>query len=209
MTIYNKLLAVQVELKAPKSQYNSFGKYKYRNCEDILESLKPILEKVRATVIISDEIVNIADRFYVKATAKIVDVDTGDYVEVSAFAREDENKKGMDSSQITGSTSSYARKYALNGLFAIDDNKDADTLNRNGTTTNNAKVYLSEDLKNQINARILLYSKLTNVPVAEVTKELSQLIKKDLKYIDDTEANILLESLNKKISNIEEKGYAE
>ena len=130
--VYLKLVKVQNELKAPKSQYNSFGKYSYRNCEDILEALKPLLNEVKAIVNISDEIILIGERYYVKATVKFIDAETGEVVEASAMAREEETKKGMDASQLTGSTSSYARKYALNGLFAIDDTKDADTTNMHG-----------------------------------------------------------------------------
>lgn len=127
MTIYEKLLRVQVELKAPKGQYNSFGKYKYRSCEDILTAVKPLLDKVGATITLSDDIFLVGDRFYVKATATFHDVEKGSTITNSALAREDENKKGMDGSQITGTASSYARKYALNGLLLIDDTKDADT----------------------------------------------------------------------------------
>ena len=129
MSVYKKLIEVQSKLKAPKNQYNSFGKYSYRNCEDILEALKPILKEAGATIIISDEVVSVNERYYVKATVKFIDTETGDMVEASANAREEDNKKGMDSSQLTGSTSSYARKYALNGLFAIDDTKDSDFTN--------------------------------------------------------------------------------
>ena len=129
MSVYKKLIEVQSKLKAPKNQYNSFGKYSYRNCEDILEALKPILKEVGATIIISDEVVPVNERYYVKATVKFIDTETGEVVEASANAREEDNKKGMDSSQLTGSTSSYARKYALNGLFAIDDTKDSDFTN--------------------------------------------------------------------------------
>ena len=129
MSVYKKLIEVQTKLKAPKNQYNSFGKYSYRNCEDILEALKPILKEVGATIIISDEVVSVNERYYVKATVKFIDTETGEAVEASANAREEDNKKGMDSSQLTGSTSSYARKYALNGLFAIDDTKDSDFTN--------------------------------------------------------------------------------
>ena len=132
MSVYTKLLNVQSELKAPKSQYNSFGKYKYRSCEDILEALKPILNKNKATVIISDDILFVEGRHYIKATVKFIDTENGEIVENSALAREDEVKKGMDSSQITGSVSSYARKYALNGMFAIDDTKDSDSTNTHG-----------------------------------------------------------------------------
>ena len=104
--VYKKLLAIQSELKAPKTQYNNFGKYKYRNCEDILEALKPILAKNLAVVTVSDEVVPAGERFYVKATAKIVDAESGESVETTAFAREEDSKKGMDGSQLTGSSSS-------------------------------------------------------------------------------------------------------
>ena len=130
--VYTKLVEVQSKLKAPKSQFNKFGNYAYRNCEDILEALKPILNQVKAVVNISDEVVLIGERYYIKATVKFIDGETGDVIEASAMAREEESKKGMDSSQLTGSTSSYARKYALNGLFAIDDTKDSDTTNTHG-----------------------------------------------------------------------------
>ena len=129
MNVYEKLMNVQVELKAPKNQYNSFGKYSYRSCEDILEALKPICAKNKATVIISDEIINVEGRHYVKATVSFIDIEKGDKVESFGLAREEETKKGMDGSQITGSSSSYARKYALNGMFAIDDTKDSDSTN--------------------------------------------------------------------------------
>lgn len=127
MSIYNKLIAVQMELKAPKGQYNSFGKYKYRSCEDILEAVKPILAKNGITLTLQDTLEYIGERYYIKATATVTDVETGDRTEATAYAREEESKKGMDGSQITGTASSYARKYALNGLFLIDDTKDADT----------------------------------------------------------------------------------
>ena len=127
--VYFKLMKVQSKLKAPKGQYNSFGKYSYRSCEDILEALKPLLAEVGAIVNISDEVKLIGDRFYVEATAMFLDCETGDSIIAKAYAREDESKKGMDLAQVTGSVSSYARKYALNGLFAIDDNKDSDATN--------------------------------------------------------------------------------
>lgn len=128
MNLYEKLLAVQLELKAPKSQYNSFGKYNFRSCEDILEAVKPLCAKYKALTLLDDEVVLIGGRFYVKATAMFIDTEKPDSRhEVHAYAREEEAKKGMDGSQVTGSSSSYARKYALNGLFDIDDTKDADT----------------------------------------------------------------------------------
>lgn len=129
MNVYQKLIKVQNELKAPKTQVNKFGGYKYRNCEDILEALKPILLGYESTIIISDEIINISDRFYIKSTVTFVDCETGKSITTTALAREAISKKGMDESQLTGSTSSYARKYALNGMFAIDDTKDSDTTN--------------------------------------------------------------------------------
>lgn len=127
MTIYEKLKIIQTKLKAPKGQYNSFGKYHYRSLEDITEAIKPLLDETGATLTISDEIIQIGDRYYVKATATLYDIGSNENISVTAFARESETKKGMDESQITGATSSYARKYALNGLFAIDDTKDTDT----------------------------------------------------------------------------------
>ena len=129
MNVYEKLMTVQTKLRAPKGQYNSFGRYSYRSCEDILEALKPLLAEVEAIVNVSDEVKLIGDRLYVEATAMLLDCETGDSVVARASAREDETKKGMDLAQVTGSVSSYARKYALNGLFAIDDNKDSDATN--------------------------------------------------------------------------------
>ena len=125
--IYTSLMAVQAELKAPKNQRNNFGKYNYRSCEDIVEAVKPLLEENGLFLNMSDEVVLVGERYYVKATVKVVDVVTGESVQTSALAREAAQKKGMDESQVTGTASSYARKYALNGLFAIDDNRDADT----------------------------------------------------------------------------------
>lgn len=123
------LAQIQSELKAPKGQRNTFGKYNYRSCEDILEAVKPLLQERGLVLLITDDIVQIGERYYVRATATIYDSE-GSYVSNSALAREEAVKKGMDASQITGATSSYARKYALNGLFAIDDTKDADATNK-------------------------------------------------------------------------------
>jgi hypothetical protein len=149
MNIYEKLSEIQNELKAPKGQYNSFGKYKYRSCEDILEAVKPICKKYKTTLVLSDEMIVLGGneygnkktiiednnetttfetiRFYIKATATLYDTEEEKSISNTAYAREEESKKGMDGSQITGTASSYARKYALNGLFNIDDTKDADT----------------------------------------------------------------------------------
>ena len=123
-----ELLQIQSELKAPKGQFNAYGKYKYRSCEDILEAVKPILKKCNCTLLLSDSLVYIGDRYYIKATATLINAE-GKSVSTEAYAREEETKKGMDASQITGASSSYARKYALNGLLCIDDNKDSDTTN--------------------------------------------------------------------------------
>ena len=125
--IYSALMAVQSELKAPKGQKNTFGNYSYRSAEDILEAVKPLLKVNGLYLNISDDVVLIGDRYYVKATVTAVDIATGEAASSTAFAREAAEKKGMDASQVTGATSSYARKYALNALFGIDDTKDADT----------------------------------------------------------------------------------
>lgn len=146
MTIYEKLALIQAKLKAPKNQTNSFGGYKYRSCEDILEAVKPLLAEQKCVLLLSDGIESIGGRVYVKATATFVDTEAAERkfhtdggrmvqvvdteIAVSAFAREEETKKGMDASQVTGAASSYARKYALNGLFCIDDTKDSDYTNR-------------------------------------------------------------------------------
>ena len=132
MKLAEKLLLIQSELKAPKNQRNTFGNYNYRSAEDILEALKPLLVKHKATMTIDDDMVNLQNRFYIKATVTLRDVESNEVVTTNAFAREEETKKGMDGSQITGSTSSYARKYALNGMFAIDDTKDSDATNTHG-----------------------------------------------------------------------------
>ena len=125
--MYQKLMEIQTKIKAPKNLYNSFGKYKYRNAEGICEAVKPYLEEQKCSLTLSDEIIAVCDRVYVKATATLVDTETLESISVSAMAREAEKKTGMDDSQITGTASSYARKYALNGLFLLDDTKDADS----------------------------------------------------------------------------------
>lgn len=127
MNIYEKLIKVQSELKAPKNQKNNFGGYNYRSCEDILEAVKPLLKEHKLTLIIKDYVGNVGDRYYITAEATLIDIETGETIKTQAQARESETKKGMDDSQITGTASSYARKYCLNGLFLIDDTKDADT----------------------------------------------------------------------------------
>lgn len=177
MGIYEKLSKIQEELKAPKGQYNSFGKYKYRSCEDILEAVKPLLVKNKLSLQLYDELIVVGEstpttyeetyydkdlkrensrivvtgnqRYYIKATARLLDIEDNSTMENTAFAREDETKKGMDGSQITGTASSYARKYALNGLFLIDDTKDADTDEYHNQNTEQA-VKVKKITKEQI-----------------------------------------------------------
>lgn len=133
--LIKKMVAIQSELKAPKNQVNSFGKYKYRSCEDIVEAVKPLLAKHGLYMNISDDIVEVGGKNYVKATATVYDLSDASALSASAVARESIDKKGMDDAQQTGATSSYARKYALNGLFGIDDTKDADATNDHGKAT--------------------------------------------------------------------------
>lgn len=149
-TFIERVIAVQSQLKAPKNQRNNFGCYNYRNCEDILEAVKPLLKAEGLYLNITDDIVMIGDRYYVKATATLSDGERS--LPSQAFAREEASKKGMDGSQVTGSASSYARKYALNGLFAIDDSKDADALN-NGQDAANGKDFANGKAKAIAEAR--------------------------------------------------------
>ena len=159
----SKLLEIQQRLKAPKGQYNSFGKYKYRSCEDILEAVKPILKEVECTLTLSDEMVVIGDRYYVMATAHLKGKDTDEHV--TAYAREDLDKKGMDGSQITGTASSYARKYALNGLFCIDDTKDADT-DEYANQTAKPKTAPAKNEKQTLDSNHPLWQKILDAMVA-------------------------------------------
>ena len=158
-----KLIKIQSELKAPKGQYNSFGKYKYRSCEDILEAVKPLVNREGLLLTLSDAIEQIGNRFYVKATIKVTD--GTQTIESTAYAREEDSKKGMDGSQITGTASSYARKYALNGLFCIDDTKDADTYENHTETESRGRQAVPKkqqavppagDVKEQQKKKILL-----------------------------------------------------
>lgn len=155
------LTKIQTELKAPKNQYNKFGNYHYRSAEDILEAVKPLLSKYNAELTICDEICEIGGRIYVKAMCKYRE--GSDEVTVNAYAREPENKKGMDESQITGTASSYARKYALNGLFLIDDTKDADTNEYSKQSKGQPPVY--ENPLTTLNNLILQYNKLSSKPI--------------------------------------------
>ena len=193
MSVYKKLIEVQNELKAPKSQYNNFGKYAYRNAEDILEALKPVLHKVGATVFIKDKIQLIGERFYVEATAVFIDIESSAYIEASALARESEEKKGMDSAQVTGATSSYARKYALNGLFLIDDTKDNDHDSNYQTDLKKEELEKKKAEKNKADDL---------VAKGKVILEINDLIEKSLKENED-----LIEKQNKLIVTLN-KAYA-
>jgi len=189
--ITKQLNLIQTRLVAPKSQTNTFGHYKYRSCEDILEALKPLLEETKTTIYINDEVVLIGERYYVKATATLSD--GTDKVSVSAFARESENRKGMDESQITGATSSYARKYALNGLFCIDDNKDADSTNNH----NGNKKEVQKDEKTMLYEEVLatLKKKFSSL---EKKKEwfAKKNIQKPIKELNQDGLSNLLDLLN-------------
>lgn len=191
MTIYEKLKVIQTKLKAPKSQYNNFGKYNYRSLEDITEAVKPLLDETGATLTISDEIIQIGDRYYVKATATLYDIGSNENISVTAFARESETKKGMDDSQITGATSSYARKYALNGLFAIDDTKDTDTEEYQSTAK-------KEDTKKQESAK----------PSQKITKAQVEDIK-ELANLKNIKIEVLEQKTGKKIEEYTPHEYAQ
>lgn len=196
-----KLMNIQQELKCNKGQYNSFGKYKYRSCEDILESVKPLLKKHKCILTINDELLVFGDnnaihyeetyydkelkdentrhviaggqRFYIKATATITDIEKGESISNTAYAREEEDKKGMDGSQITGTASSYARKYALNGLFAIDDTKDADTdeyANQTKSKTTTNKTTTKKDTTDY-RKKLITHCNQTDLDMNEIAKE--------------------------------------
>lgn len=174
MSVYEKLMKVQSELKAPKNQYNSFGKYHYRSCEDILEGAKPVLAKYGAAITIRDSIEIHGDRTYIKATATFYDVETGEAIENTSLAREELEKKGMDASQITGAASSYARKYCLNGLLLIDDTRDAD----------------ADESKNEADARAKRQTKNTNAKNLDAFPEIPA-------TIGDNEKTVLKEMCEK------------
>ena len=181
MNIREKLLNIQKELVVPKSQYNSFGKYNYRNCEDILEAVKPLLEKNKCTLAISDELVLIGNRYYIKASVRLADVeDPEGVIEATAYAREEESKKGMDGSQVTGASSSYARKYALNGLFCIDDTKDSDTTNKQVKKLSEAQIKRLYAISNKAGYN---NEKLKQLVRKKYEKEIDVLTKDEYDYI--------------------------
>ena len=168
-----KLMEVQKKLKAPKGQFNKFGGYYYRSCEDILEAAKPLCVEAGLLLTVSDEVVMIGERYYVKATAKVTD--GTQEASVTAYAREEENKKSMDGSQITGTASSYARKYALNGLFCIDDTKDADTDEFAEKTKGEEKPKAKgkKAASNTISNRdkVIVYAREHNIPFTELAQD--------------------------------------
>ena len=153
--LYEKLLNIQAELSAPKNQYNSFSNFYYRSCEDILEALKPLLVKNKVTLKISDEMVEIGTRCYIKSTATLIDLESATSIENTAYAREPESRKGMSEEQLSGSCSSYCRKYCLNGLFLIDDNKDPDMDNGTEKTTKKATTKVNNDKATPVQVQML------------------------------------------------------
>lgn len=198
----DKVVTVQSELKAPKGQYNSFGKYKYRSLEDINEAVKPLLAKVGLTMTISDEPIMIGERIYIKATAVLSDGNKS--LSVSGYAREAATKKGMDDSQITGTASSYARKYALNGLFLIDDTKDADTDENQQERTERSKKQgnkssgLSEAQKKTATEKLTNFANAQSMTLQEATEKLFPYLKiqSSLPNLTPDEFGVLMNYLN-------------
>lgn len=187
MGLNEKLLDIQQKLNAPKSQRNNFGNYNYRSCEDILEAVKPLLKENKCILKISDEIVQLGNRYYIKATATIKDTETGESECTYSLAREEETKKGMDGSQITGASSSYARKYALNGLFCIDDNKDSDSTNTHGKDNKKGSTSLTDA---QVKRLYALASKagydnkkIVEMVKAKYKKDIKQLTKEEYDHV--------------------------
>lgn len=177
MSIYEKLWDIQQELKAPKEQHNKYGDYNYRSCEDIQEAVKPLLKKNKVVLIINDELEMIGSRYYLKATAKLIDIEDGSQVTNAAYARETDTRKGMDEAQITGSCSSYARKYALNGLFCIDDTKDPDTQKRD--TGRQQREYTAHIGKKEIDD-LISEAYRTNTDIAQVCERYGVNVIQDL-----------------------------
>lgn len=197
MNIIEKLNLIQTELKAPKNQINNFGGYNYRSCEDILEALKPLLEKTKTALIIADEPNLIGDRFYIKATATLKDCESEAEIKATAYAREPSEKKGMDFAQITGATSSYARKYALNGLFCIDDTKDSDATNMHGNEPTQAKTQKKQFINNDEIAEI---SSLIETTSTDINNFLAFFKARSLNELDKNAYKQAKEMLLKKLN---------
>lgn len=202
MSIYGKLLEVQANLNAPKSQYNSFGKYSYRNCEDILEAVKPLLKSNGLTLKIDDAVEMLGDRFYIKSIVTLIDIETGEAITNIAYAREEESKKGMDGSQVTGASSSYARKYALNGMFCIDDNKDSDSTNKHGKDKEEPQKTSSSNSginDNQIK-RMYAIAKKAGYDVEAIKSMVKKKYNKELKDLTKAEYDHICNGLEGKVN---------
>ena len=186
MQIYTKLATIQKKLKCEKSQYNSFGKYKYRSCEDILKAVKPLLDETKTVLTLSDELVAIGERYYVKVTATLLDTEESKdvpFISTTAYAREEETKKGMDGSQITGTASSYARKNALGGLFDIDDGIDSDVTNTGEAKTARAKTSVQQKSKIDFDA---IDERIKNAETADEVRKIYAGVPKPLqKYFEE------------------------
>jgi hypothetical protein len=203
MSLYEKLLRVQNKLSVPKKQKNDFGGYNFRSCEDIVEEAKPILEEEKLLLLLSDEIVQKGNRFYVKGVANLHDLENPkDKITVTAFAREQENKKGMDMAQITGAASSYARKYALNGLFAIDDNKDPDSTNKHGKNkkkkTSTKDTYINM-IRKLYKANQQEVEPIITTFLEEINYDPGNL--KNIKKLDENKSLTLLRRIQKKVDD--------
>lgn len=201
MGVYEKLIAVQNKLYAPKSKYNKFGGYYYRSCEDILEGCKPLLKEINASLYLSDEIVQVGDRFYVKAIATFTDNESGEKIENVAYARESTEVKGMSAPQITGASSTFARKYALNGLFCIDDTADDDTVELKEEKENRAKQETKVSKPQNTQKQNVPAKKVQDVPQKlpeEPTEEVKEMLKQET--IDAVDRNLIPQA-NTLISN--------
>lgn len=209
MTIFEKLLSIQGELKAPKSQHNNFGNYNYRNCEDIMEAVKPLTIKNKCVLTVSDNLEIIGERYYIKATATLFDCESDSKIINTAFAREEESKKGMDGSQVTGASSSYARKYALNGLFAIDDTKDSDATNTgdNKPTSSHKQANTSAKEIDELRQTVQLKAVELTGNDSDTLKALYQKACKvdDIIHVPTEQLNPLLETIEKLLKKRKEK----
>ena len=196
--VAKKLMSIQTEIKAPKNLYNSFGKYKYRNAEGICEAVKPYLVAQKCALTLSDDVVNVGENNYIKATATIIDFESGETFSVSAMAREAIDKKGMDDSQITGTASSYARKYALNGLFLLDDTKDADT-----------DEYHNQTHKNDVQVNFKAAESKPSLPQLKVVESLCEKygvnIDNWIKTCGKTKDTLTAEDVGKMLNTLKEK----
>lgn len=197
-TVYEKLLNIQSEIKCNKSQFNSFGKYNYRSVEDIMEAIKPLLTQYKATLTVKDDIVLIGDRYYVKATATFIDIETGESIENTAFAREEEDFKGMAKSQVTGSTSSYARKYCLGGLLLLDDTKDADALNTHDSNASKNNYTPHTELTDSQVKRLYTIANKVGYKADKLKELINKKYNKEIKELTKSEYDYICNSLQRK-----------